>query len=139
MLDGVERRRLLVEPTGERPLPAAVGAPHVELDEGSGQLLELPGRGRLACPQPHDRVPDTDRLAGPQHQVADDPVAFVEKTDHRHPLGHRCHARLVGGRLGQAHVDRRRLLLLARLRNVSVAAGGEKAGEQRSYRRRSHA
>ena len=66
VLDDVERRRFLVEPARKDPLELALRVAHVELDEGAGQLLHLPGRGRLAGAQPDDHVADAHRLAGPQ-------------------------------------------------------------------------
>jgi len=70
-------------------LPAPVGAEHVQLDEGSGQRLQLPRRGGLAGPQANDGVLDPHRLAGPQRDVADDPVALVEQAEDGDPLLHR--------------------------------------------------
>jgi hypothetical protein len=90
VLDDVERGRFLVEPAREDPpeLLRAGGA-HVELDEGAGQLLHLPGRGRLAGPQANDDVAEADRLAGAQAELAHLAVALVEKPQHRDALGHR--------------------------------------------------
>jgi hypothetical protein len=104
VLDGVERRRLLVEPAGKDPAELAVRAAHVELDEGAGQLLDLPGRGGLAGAQAHDHVADPHRLARPQRQIALEAVALVEQAEHGDPFRHRRRAR---GELGHRlrHVD----------------------------------
>ncbi len=89
MLDHVERRRLLVEPAGEDPLEPALGVAHVDLDEGAGQLLHLPGGGGLAGAQADDHVADPDRLARLQREIARQAVALVEQAQHRRPLRHR--------------------------------------------------
>jgi hypothetical protein len=130
VLDDVQRRRFLVHPAREDPLPAVVRPLHVELQEGAGQLLRLPRRGRLARPQAHDGVADAHRLARPQHQVADDAVALVQKADDGDPLRHRRDARLLLDRLRQA--DGVRLSgagLPVRGRVLSAASGDE---QQRS-------
>jgi hypothetical protein len=77
-----------------------VGAAHVELDEGAGQLILLPGRGLFAGAQAHDRIADTHRLPRLQRQVAADAVALVEQPNDGDPFGHRRAAgrqRRVGG------------------------------------------
>jgi len=110
----------------------ALGVGDVELDEGAGQLLDLPRRGRLAGAQPHDRVADPKRLARLHRQVALDAVALVEEADHRDALRHRSRSRrLAGHRLG--HVDGLDLgsglavaLPLGRARRP---AGGEHGGQ----------
>jgi len=58
VLDDIQAGRFLVEPAGEDPLELALRVAHVDLDEGAGQLLDLPRRGRLAGAQPHDDVAD---------------------------------------------------------------------------------
>jgi hypothetical protein len=132
VLDDVERGRLLVEPAGKDPAELAVGAAHVELDEGAGQLLDLPGLGGLAGAQPHDHVADPDRLAGAQRQVALQPVALVEQAEHGDALRHR---RGAGSELVHRlrHVDRlvldRRIVLAAGVVRAPGRAGGER--EQR--------
>ena len=68
VLDDVERRRFLVEPAGEDPLPVPVGPLHIELDEGAGQLLRLPRRGRLAGAQA-GRSTSLTRIAWPGFSV----------------------------------------------------------------------
>jgi hypothetical protein len=132
MLDDVERRCFLVEPAGEDAAELAVRPTHVQLDEGAGQLLGLPGGRGLAVAQPHDHVADTDGLAGPERQVALDAVALVEQAKHRDPLRHGRRARReLRHRL--RHVDRlvldRRVVLAAALVGAPGRAGGER--EQR--------
>jgi hypothetical protein len=132
MLDDVERGRFLVEPAREDPLEAAVRNAHVELDEGPGQLLRFPGRGRLAGAQAHDHVPDADRLARLHLEVARDAVPLVEEPEHRHALRHRSGAGCLGGD-GLRDVDRLRLRLgqaVALVALAPLAAGkGGRAGE----------
>jgi hypothetical protein len=129
MLDDVERRRLLVEPAREDSVEGALRVGDVQLDEGAGQLLDLPGRGRLAGAEANDDVADAQRLARLHRQVALDAVAFVEEADHRDPLRHRRRPRrFAGHRLG--HVDRldlgRRLAVALPLGRTLRPAGGER-------------
>jgi hypothetical protein len=109
MLHDVQRRRLLVEPPAEHPPPAtASGLLHVELDKGTGQLVELPWRSRLAGAQAHDGILDADGLTRPERDVPGDAVALVEEPENRNPLVHRRRAGRkllrrglgLGGRLG---------------------------------------
>jgi hypothetical protein len=79
MFDHVEGRRFLVEPAGEDPVPVALRVADVELDEGAGQRLHLPRRARLAGAQANDRIPDSDRLAGLESEIAREAVALVEE------------------------------------------------------------
>jgi hypothetical protein len=126
VLDDVERWRFLVEPAGEHPLPALVGLLHVDLDEGAGQLLLLPRRGRFAGAKPDDHVLPPRRLARVESDVLDDPVALVEDAEHGHPLCHRRDAALaIGGRCDLPRTGRGRILLLRPL-----PAGGERDGHQ---------
>jgi hypothetical protein len=137
VLNGVERRRLLVEPAGEDPAELAVGAAHVELDESAGQLLDLPGRGRLAGAQPHDGVADPHRLAGPECQVALEAVALVEQADHGDPLRHRRRARReLVHRLGD--IDRL-VLELGLLLPIHVLGTAGRTGGEREQRRQARA
>jgi hypothetical protein len=103
VLDDIQRRALLVDPAGEDPRPALVGALDVDLDEGAGQLLGFPGGRRLAGPQADDDILEADRLARTQSQVADDAVALVEQAEDGDALGHRRHSGLVGR--GAWHLD----------------------------------
>jgi hypothetical protein len=89
MLDDVERRRFLIDPARKDALPAAAGLLHIQLDERAGQFLIFPRRARFAGAQADDRVPDLDRLARLQGQVADDAVALVEEAQNRDSIGHR--------------------------------------------------
>jgi hypothetical protein len=94
MLDHVERRRLLVEPTRKRAVPALVRPLHVDLNERASQLFGFPGRRRFARTQAHDHVLPADRLAGAQGDVLDDPVALVEEAEDGDALRHRRDSRL---------------------------------------------
>jgi len=133
MLDHVEPRRFLVEPAGENPLHPVLRIEDIDLDEGAGQPLHLPGRGRLAGAKPQDDVPGADRLAGAQLDVARDAVALVEQAEHRHPLRHRRRARR-DLRHGLRYVDRLRLQLALfllgpiLLRRALRPAGGKHEG-----------
>jgi hypothetical protein len=94
VLDDVERRRFLVEPARKHPLPAPVGKLDVELHEGTRQGLVLPRCGGFAGSQADHRVADAHRLARPQRDVANDPVALVEQAQDGDPLRHRRYAGL---------------------------------------------
>jgi hypothetical protein len=131
VLDDVQRRRLLVNPAGEDPLPAFVGALDIELDKGARQLLGFPRCRGLAGAQPDNRVLDPHRPAGTQNDVADDPVALVEKTEHRHALCHGGDAGQIVRGLRQADGACRRL---AALLGVALAARGGKQGQRQDYR-----
>ena len=110
---------------------------HVELDEGAGQLLRLPGRRRLAVAQPHDHVADTDGLAGPEGEIALDAVALVEQAEHRDPFGHRRRAgRELRHRL--RHIDRLVLDLGVAL-PVAVVCAPRRAGSEREHQRETRA
>ena len=129
MLYHIERRRFLIKPSRERPLPAPVRLLHVELDEGSGELFVFPRRGRLARPQPHDHVLPADRLPGMQRDVLDDAVALVEDSQDRDTLCHRRYSALAIRRRGRLLRGGQLRVLLVR----TLAARGErKRGEQRS-------
>jgi hypothetical protein len=99
---------------------------HVELDEGAGQLLFFPWTGPLAGVQPHDRILDPDRLAGPKRQVADDPVALVQQTDDRDPFGHRSDPGLVGNFYRSLRAGR----LLLKVAGLLAAAAGKPPAKQ---------
>jgi hypothetical protein len=94
------------------------------LEEGAGELLILPGRGRLAGAQANDRILHADRHSGLHPQIADDAVALVEKADDRDPVLHRGNANLLSGagtRLGKLDPVALVPLVLA-----ALAAGREK-------------
>jgi hypothetical protein len=143
VLDDVEPRRFLVEPAREDP-PEGLGAgiANVDLNEGTGQLLHLPGRGRLAGAQPHDDVAGADRLARPQREFAHLPVALVEQPQPGDALRHR---RRAGRQLGNGlrNVDRLdfiRILLVLLLGALRRASGEGKHGpEQRNRTAHGHA
>jgi hypothetical protein len=97
VLDDVERRRFLVDPARKDPAPARIRLLDVHLDERTGQLLILPGRGGLASPQAHDDVVPAGRLTGLQADIANDTVALVKEAENRDAIGHRGHARLLAG------------------------------------------
>jgi hypothetical protein len=143
VLDDVEPRRFLVEPAREDPaenLRARIA--DVDLDEGAGQLLHFPGRGRLAGAKPHDDVAGADRLARVQREFAHLAVALVEQPQHRDALGHR---RGAGRQLGDGlrHVDGLDFLgiLLVLLLGALRRAGGDGkgSGEGRNRAARRHA
>lgn len=133
MLDDVERRTFLVDPAGENAGELLVGALHVDLQKGAGQPFGFPRRGGFAGAQADDDVLHPHRLAGAQRQVADDPVALVQKTDHRHPLTHRRRADLVDDRRQSDVIGDLvgyRLLLLARGQRERA---GKQQGEPRDH------
>ena len=137
MLDDVERRRFPVEPARKDAAELAIRAAHVQLHEGAGILLVLPGRGGLAVAQPDDHLADAHGLAGPESQIAFETVALVEQADHRDALGH---GRRAGGELLHRlrHVDGLVLdlgLALA-VRLVGAARG---AGRERKQCRQARA
>jgi hypothetical protein len=135
MLDDVERRRFLVQPAGKHPAPFADGPLDVDLDEGAGQPLRFPRRGRLAGAQAYDHVLPPHRLAGVERDVLHDAVALVEDGENGDALRHRGHARLVRTRRdGGVGDDRSRRILL-------VAAAARRKGERDQHRCRqaSHA
>jgi hypothetical protein len=113
VLNHVERRRFLVQPAGERPIPGLVRAPHVDLNERAGELLFFPRRRRLACAQPDEQVLPTRGLARPKLHVAHDAVSLVEDAEHRDAFGHRSHPCLVSARRPHGLAGRSALLLLA--------------------------
>jgi hypothetical protein len=137
VLDDVERRRFLVKPAREYPLPAGVGPLDIHLDEGAGQDFALPRSGRLASAQCDDHILDPPRLARPQGDVADDPVALVEQPEHRDALRHRSHSSLPSGRLhglGRGRPPARLTLLVL----AAVAAAGAERQHDRGSQCGSH-
>jgi hypothetical protein len=135
MLDDVERRAFLVQPTREYADPVAVRALDVELDERAGERVVVPRRTGLARAKPHHRVLDPDRLARLESQVADDPVALVEKAEDGHPLGHWGDARKVA--VGRArNVDRDRGF---RRRRLVLGIASRKRDDSRQGESSAHA
>lgn len=130
MLDHVERRRFLVDPAREDPAPARIRLLHVDLDERPGQLLILPRGGGLARPQAHDEVVPARRLAGLQPDVADDPVALVEKAEDRDTVRHWRDARLLPGTVARA-LRTGTVRLLRTL--ILPAAAGQKEAEPSAH------
>lgn len=113
MLDHVERGRFLVEPAREYAVPSPVGLLNIDLDEGAGQLLVLPRRGRFAGAQADDHVLPPRRLAGAERNVLDDSVSLVEDPDDGDALRHwRDSALSRGGRRHLAGGAHARILLL---------------------------
>jgi hypothetical protein len=108
VLDDVQRRTLLVEPSRKRPPPLLIRTAHVQLHERAGQLLLLPRRGALARTQPNDRIADAQRLARLHRQIAADAIALVEQADDRHALRHRRAAGVYWPRisLDRHHIGR---------------------------------
>jgi hypothetical protein len=74
-----------------------VGAAHLHLEIGTGQLLGFPGSRGFAGAKANGDVFHPDRLARLESQVANDAVTLVEQSDDRNPLRHRRRARLVSG------------------------------------------
>ena len=98
MLDDVERWAFLVQPARKDPFPAPAGLFDIKLDERPGEALIVPRRGCIAGAQADHGIAETDRLAGPQRDVADDAVALVEQPEHRDAFAHRGYA---GNRLNR--------------------------------------
>jgi hypothetical protein len=135
MLDVVERRRFLVQPAREDPAPRLVGPFDIDLDEGAGELLLLPRRGRLARPEAHEQVLPARRLAGMQRDILHDSVALVEDPEDRDALRHRSHSALAGcGRRGFAGGWAAGVLLLG-----AAPASGERECQQQRCASSSHA
>ncbi len=116
----------------------ALGIGDVELDEGAGQLLDLPGRGGLAGAQADDDVAIADRLARLQREVLLDAVALVEQADDGDALRHRRRARrLTRHRL--RNVDRLRLgrglAIVLPLGRAFRVAGGERRQRRKNQGR----
>jgi hypothetical protein len=124
MLDQVERRTLRVQPARENPVPFSAGPLDVELDESAGQPLGLPRRGRIAGAQADHQILGAHRLTRLHREIADDPVALVEKSDDRHPLGHRSHS--GGGSGGAGNIGGGAARRLGRAR-IAVAARRDQA------------
>jgi hypothetical protein len=138
VLDGVERRRFLIEPAGEDTPELVVGPAHVELDEGAGQLLDLPCCGGFAGAQPDDGVANPDRLTRPQSEVPLLAIAFVEEADDGDPLRHwgRPRLHLVHG---LRNVDCLLVLDLGVALAVAVIGAARGAGGEREHRRQASA
>jgi hypothetical protein len=104
-----------------------------QLDEGTLFRAQFPGGAFFAGPQPDDRAPDPNRLAGFQFEVARQAIALVEEAKRRDAFRHRC-PDLFGDRRDQITVGRRNHGFLGRLTgsifiNI-VAAEPAAAGQQ---------
>jgi hypothetical protein len=95
VLDDVERRRFLVDPAREDAAPALVRALDIDLDEGSGELLLLPRRGRFARAQTHQQIFPSRRLARVERDILHDAVALVEDAEDGDALRHRSDSALA--------------------------------------------
>ena len=101
----------------------ALRVAHVELHEGAGELLHLPGRRGFTGAQAHDHAAGLDSLARLHLEVARNAVALVEKAQHRHAFAHRSRARCkLGYRLRYIDGFRLSLGLGVALRLLRVAA-----------------
>ena len=89
MLDHIERWRFLVKPAGEHATPPLVGPLHVDLDEGSGKLLLLPGSSRFTSAQVNDQVVPASGLARVQRDRLHNAVTLVEHAKDSDALRHR--------------------------------------------------
>ena len=114
----------------------SVGSLPVDLDECSGQPFRLPRSARFAGAQPDRDILDPHRLARPKREVADDPVALVEQSQHGDALGHRRHPGLVGRRT--RNVDRHRLIF-GRLIALAATGRGQHHGKRKEGDASSHA
>jgi hypothetical protein len=135
VLDHVQRRRFLVEPAREHPVPSLVRPLNVDLHESAGELLFLPRRRRLARAQAHEQILPSRRLAGVERNRLYDSIALVEDAEHCNALRHGRHAALPGRRDG--HVGwggRLRILLL-----TAAASSKRQREQQRCGGERPHA
>jgi hypothetical protein len=129
VLDDVQRRRFLVEPSGKDALPLLIRLKHVDLHERSGELLLLPRCRGFAGAQVDEHVLPPHRLARVQCDVLDDAVALVEDSENRDALRHRRHAGLVGHRAGRIGRDIRVLGLAGAIARSQSERERERNGE----------
>jgi hypothetical protein len=135
VLDHVQRRRFLVQPSGKDALPGFIRPLHVNLDESASQFLRLPWRGRFACAQAYDHVFPANRLARMKRDVLNDAVALIEDAKDGDPLRHRRHARLIDAwRHSGIGNDRLRGILL-----IAAAARREREDSQQRCGKSAHA
>jgi hypothetical protein len=78
VLDDIERRPFLVEPTREHPAPGLVDLLDIDLYECAGQLISFPRRSPVAGTQPDDNVADPRRLTRLELELSRNAVALVE-------------------------------------------------------------
>jgi hypothetical protein len=135
VLDDVERRRFLVEPAREDALELAARVANVDLDEGAGKLLDLPGRGGFASAQPHDHVFGPGCLSRPKRELPHLAVALVEQPQHRDALRHRRGPRRDTSD-GLRHVHRLDHLIVGR--RVALRSTGRAAAADSDQRGKQH-
>ncbi len=138
VFDHVQRRRLLVQPAGKDALIIAFAVANVQLNEGSGQRLDLPGGGRLAGAKTDDGIADPHRLARTKGEIARQAVALVQEAENGLALGHRRGSgRKLLHRLG--NVDRLHFrlhfILLVLLRCAARIAAAEKDDRKQKRQR----
>jgi hypothetical protein len=104
------------------------------LDEGAGELLLFPRRGRLAGAQANDHVLPAHRLAGMERDRLRNPIALVEDAEDGDALRHRRHRLLHGGLLAWGRLRPGSVLLFAPL-----AAGNERERDQQRCGKPVHA
>jgi hypothetical protein len=78
-------------------------------------------------------------LAGPELQVADDPIALVEQAKHRDPLRHRSHPGQVAGRPRDVDRDRFIAFNFIALSGEVAARRGDQQRDQEKGQSRFHA
>jgi hypothetical protein len=131
MLNDVERRRFLVNPTREESPPAGIGLLDIELDECASEPFVFPRSRRFAGTKPNDRIVHSHRLARLDPDVASDTVALVQEAQDSDTVSHRRDAGLLtrtGVGAGQVHaVFRIRVLPL-----IAAAAGRQKEHQRRA-------
>jgi hypothetical protein len=137
VLDHVQARRVLEQPTGKHSPPFEVGAgisplANKHLNEGALFGTDFPRGGFLASRQAHDNVADAARFARLHLEILRNVVALVKQAERRHALVHRRAHRVPVG-------DNRRCILdqffghlgLDRLgRGRLTVAGSERQQEQ---------
>jgi len=101
------------------------------LHKGAGQLFQFPRRAGFAGAQANRDIFNPHRLAGFQHQVADDAIPLVEQAQHGDSLRHRGHPRLVRRRSRDVDGDRLVTVLIRLLGAVAPAhQGKQREGQQ---------
>jgi hypothetical protein len=111
---------------------ALVALAHVDLNEGAGQFLLFPRRGRLARLEPHNHILPPRRLAGMERDVLDDPVALVEHAEDGNALRH-------GRDVGLVRAGRGRLFRGDLVRLLAAAAARRNAEDQQQGKGAPHA
>jgi len=101
---------------------------------------QFPRRRALAGLKPYNRPTDANRLAGFQFKIAGQAVAFVEKTQCRHPFSHR-RANLFGHRFNQFIIGRRSGFFLGDFTSgifFNIVAAKPAAASQQSNAQKRH-